>query len=184
MGPMVFDSRWLVMTCLYHINFSQIFPSFHLHHCRCRSDLHHRPHSGSVCRTPRGDDRPAPRGVLMPIKIGRTSAKHKLPILHGGKLRFSNLENCFKKVRCGLAERNCRVLSFCLRAPDVATGFCTGLPTPTKSTNNVHSVIGVKKRQLSTGFLDFGALFVWQLQCWQRGDVFYIYSIYLWIFSN
>ena len=35
-------------------------------------------------------------------------------------------------------------------------------------------------QQLSTGFLDFKALLVWQLQCWQRGDVL----VYLRIFQT
>lgn len=162
-GTYAFDSRWLLMTCqwLVYITsslrqlFCQIFPST----CTTAG-------AAVTCTTGRTGGAYAERPVettgprlgvqlLCPmIKIGRTLANYaNCPVYKNGeKLWFSTLmDNCFKKVPCGLAARNplpCPRL-FCLfRAPDVATGFCTGLPTPTKSTNftnNIHSFIGVKK---------------------------------------
>ena len=97
------------MTCLYHINFSQIVPSFHLHHCRCRSDLHHRPHRGSVCRTPRGDDRPAPRGVPCPSKSEELQQNINCPFYMVENYDFRIWTTASKK--CGVDWLNATAVS-------------------------------------------------------------------------
>ena len=139
-GTYAFDSRWLLMTCqwLVYITsslrqlFCQIFPST----CTTAG-------AAVTCTTGRTG------GAYAERPVETTGPRLRVQLLcpmikNGEKLWFSTLmDNCFKKVPCGLAARNplpCPRL-FCLfRAPDVATGFCTGLPTPTKSTNSTNNI--------------------------------------------